>query len=98
MEENQNNNQSQRKNNINDNSYHNTPGFNPYTNPYPLFGDTFDINWNTEIAKILRDIRSNTERQVRINRDGTYTNFSIVFLILIFYSLYAYRILSKQWV
>ena len=84
MEENKNNNQSQSQNNINDNSYHNTPGFNPYINPYPPFGDAFEINWNTEIANILRDIRSNTERQVRINRDGTYTNFSIVFLVLIF--------------
>jgi len=39
---------------------------------------------NTEIANILRDIRSNTESHIRINRDGTYTNFAIVFLVLIF--------------
>ena len=84
MEENKNNEQSQSQNNINDNSCHNRSTFNPYNAPYPLFGDTFEINWNTEIANILRDIRSNTERQIRINRDGTYTNFSIVFLVLIF--------------
>ena len=83
MEENKNNSIGQSQNNINDNSCHNTT-FNPYTNPYPPFSDTFEINWNTEIANILRDIRSNTERQIRINRDGTYTNFSIVFLVLIF--------------
>ena len=84
MEENKNNNQSQSQNNINDNPFHNTSTFNPYTNPYPPFSDTFEINWNTEIANILRDIRSNIERQVRINRDGVYTNFSILFLVLIF--------------
>ena len=61
MEENKDNNQSQSQNNINDNSCHNRSTFNPYTNPYPLFSDTFEINWNTEIAKILRDIRRSTE-------------------------------------
>ena len=39
---------------------------------------------NKKVANILSDIRSNTESQVRFNRDGTYTNFSIVFLVLIF--------------
>ena len=84
MKENKNNEQSQSQNNINDDSCHNRSTFNPYTNPYPPFSDTFEINWNTEIANILRDICSNTESQVRFNRDGTYTNFSIVFLFLIF--------------
>ena len=62
MEENKNNNQSQSQNNINDNPFHNTSTFNPYINPYPPFSDTFEINLNTEIANIPRDIRSNTER------------------------------------
>ena len=84
MEDDKNNKQSQSQNNINNSAFNNTSTFNPYTNPYPPFSDTFEINWNTEIANILRDIRSNTERQVRINRDGNYTNFSIVFLVLIF--------------
>ena len=84
MEENKNNDQSKSQNNINDNSCHNTSTFNPYNNPYLPFSYTFEINWKTEIANILRDIRSNTERPVRINRDGTYTKFSIVFLVLIF--------------
>ena len=84
MKDNKKNEQSQNQNNINDNSFQNTSTFNPYTNPYPSYSDTFEINWNMEIANILRDIRSNTESQVRFNRDGTYTNFSIVFLVLIF--------------
>ena len=84
MKENHYNEQSQNQNNLHDDHFQNTSTFNPYTNPYPPFSDTFEINWNTEIANILRDIRRNTESQVRINRDGTYTNFSIVFLVLIF--------------
>ena len=84
MKENNNNEQNKGQNNLNESTYNNSSAFNPYTTPYPLFPDTFEINWNTEVTNILRDIRSNTERQIRINRDGTYTNFSIVFLVLIF--------------
>ena len=84
MEDDKNNKQSQSQNNINNSAFNNTSTLNPYTNPYPPFSDTFEINWNTEITNILRDIRTNTERQVRINRDGNYTNFFIVFLVLIF--------------
>ena len=84
MEENKNNNQGSSQNNLENNPYQNPSTFNPYTNSYPQFPDSFEVTWNTEIANILRDIRSNTESQVRINRDGAYTNFSIVFLVLIF--------------
>ncbi len=83
MEENKNSEQNQSQNNINDPT-HNTSAFNPYTNNYPPYNDTFEITWNTEIANILRDIRRNTENQIRLNRDGTYTNFSIVFLVIMF--------------
>ena len=79
MKDNKNNEQNQSQNNLNDNLFQNSSPFNPYTAPYPTFSDTFEINWNTEIANILRDIHNNTERQVRINRDGAYNNFSIYF-------------------
>ena len=84
MEGNSNNNTNNSQNNINESTSQNTAAFNPYTSPNPLYNDTFEINWNTEIANILRDIRSNTESHIRINRDGTNTNFAIVFLVLIF--------------
>ena len=84
MEGKNNNNISNSQNNINESTSQNTAGFNPYTSPYLLYNDTFEINWNTEIANILRDILSSTESHNRINRDGTYTNFAILFLVLIF--------------
>ena len=83
MEESNNNNQNQSQSNLNNSTINNTAynNYNPYVTSYP---DPFEVNWNTEMTNILRDIRSNTERQIRINRDGNYTNFAIVFLVLIF--------------
>ena len=54
MEGKSNNNINKSQNIINESTSQNTAGFNPYTSPYPLYNDTFEINWNTEIANILR--------------------------------------------
>lgn len=83
MEESNNNNQSQTQKNINDFTSHTKPAFNLYINPYPILM-IFLKYGNTEIANILREINSNTESQIRLNRDGIYINFAIAFLVLIF--------------
>jgi len=44
MERNSNNNINKSQNNINESTSQNTPGFNPYASPYPLYNDTFEIN------------------------------------------------------
>ncbi len=73
----------------------NSEEFNPYNSyhqpyqinnqNYPNSNEIMEFTRHLQIVNLLESIRNNGERQARDQRDGVYTNFTIVFLILVFF-------------